>query len=135
MFKQSFKNMGYCWLMSDIATKQFLSSWRQRATSHIELVTNVLLAFSAWEHTVHYRFVSKKIGKCVGDIGPGLWALVHLDGRWFGEDNFRLTKEVINFITMHISNSFRVRSFFSNFLYTIKELTRATSNISKNKRR
>ena len=33
---------------------------------------------------VHRHLVSKKIGKCDGGIRPGLWALVHLDGQWFG---------------------------------------------------
>ena len=90
---------------------------------------------STWEHTVHRCLVFKKIGKCDGGIEPGLWALVCLDGWWFGEDSFLLTKEAINFNAMHILNSFRVRSLFSDFLYTIKELTGATSNRSKNKQR
>ena len=64
MVKQSFKNMGYCWLMSDIVKNSFIV--------HNEHVTNVLFSFPAWEHTVHRRFVSKKIGKCDGGIGPGV---------------------------------------------------------------
>ena len=70
MFKQSFKNMGYCWLMSDIA-KKLLSFSRQRAISHNEHV-NVLFSFPAWKRTVHRRLVSKKIGKCYGGIRSGL---------------------------------------------------------------
>ena len=58
-----------------------------------------------------------------------------LDGRWFGQDSFQLTKEVIKFNAMHILNSFRVRSLFSNFLYTIKDLTKATSKSSKKKKK
>ena len=38
---------------------------------------------------------------------------MHLDGQWFGH---------INFNAMPILNSIRVRSLFSNILYTIKEL-------------
>ena len=66
MLKRSFKNMGYCWLMWDIVKKQFLF------TSHNEQVTNVLFSFPAWEHRVHHRLVSKKIGKFDGGIGRGL---------------------------------------------------------------
>ena len=36
---------------------------------------------------------------------------------------------------IYANKSFRVKSLFSNFLCTIKELTRATSNRSKNKQR
>ena len=50
-------------------------------------------------------------------------------------DSFWLTNEVIDFSDMHILNSFRVRSLFSNFLNTKKELTKATSNRSKKKQR
>ena len=85
MLKQSFKNMGYCWLMSDIVKNSFF-----------------LLE------------------------GKGLHQM-RLDGRWLIKDSFRLTKEKINFNAMHILYSFRVRSLFSNFLYTMKELTKATS--------
>ena len=115
--------------------KQFLSFWRQRATSHNEHITNVLFSFPTWEHTVHRHLVSKKIGKCDGGIEPGLWALVHLNGQWFGQDSFWLKKEAINLNAMHILNSYSVRSLFSNFLYTVKDLTRATLNRSKNKQR
>ena len=133
IFKQSFKEyrllLGYEWFCK----KQFLALWRKRGTSHNEHVTNVLFSFSAWENTVHRRLVSKKIGTCDGGIGQGLWALVHLNGWSFGQDSFWLTKEAINFNAMHILNSFRVRSLSSKFFYTIKELTRATSNRSINK--
>ena len=44
-------------------------------------------------------------------------------------------KKKIYFNAMNILNSLRVRYLFSNFLYIIKELTRATLNRSKNKRR
>ena len=57
---------------------------------------------------------------------------MRLDRRCFGQDSFWLTKEAISFNAMRILNSFGVRSLFSNFLYSIKELTRATSNRSKN---
>ena len=55
------------------------------------------------------------------------WTMVWTHGFW-------LNKEAINFNAMHILNSIRVRSSFSNILYTIKELTRAKSNRSKDKR-
>ena len=115
--------------------KQFLSFWRQRATSRNEHVTNVLFSFPDWDHTVHRCLVSKKIGNCDGGIQAGLLALVRLNRGWIGQDIFLVTKEVISFNAMHILNSFRVRSLFSNFLYTIKELRRATSNTWKNKRK
>ena len=124
--------MGYYWLMSDIVKNSFFLF---EGTTYNEQVTNVLFSFPAWVHTVHRRLVSKKIGKCDGGIGLGLWTLVCLDGQWFGQDTVQLTKEAINFNTTHILNSFRVRSFFSNFLYTIKKLTRATLSRSKNKQR
>ena len=57
---------------------------------------------------------------------------LRLDEQCYAKDSFRLTKEVINFNAMHILNSFRVRSFFSNFFYTFKELRRVTSNRLKN---
>ena len=132
MLKQIFRNMGCCWLISDIVKNSFFFFWRQEATSNNE-VTNVLFSFSAWEYRVHRRLVSNKIGKFDGDIRPGLWALVHLDGRWFGQESFWMKKEAINFNAMHNLNFFKVRSLFSNYLYTIKELTRATLNRSKNK--
>ena len=51
------------------------------------------------------------------------------------QDSFWLKKEAINLNAMHILNSYSVRSLFSNFLYTVKDLTRATLNRSKNKQR
>ena len=136
IFYQSFKNVGYCLLMSDIVKNSFFlfeKKWLHH--EHNEHVTNVLFSFPATEHTVNRRLVSKKIVKCEGGIRLRLWALFLLYGRWFRQDSFRLTKEAINFNVMHILNSFRVRSLCSNFLYTIKGLARATSNRSKNKRR
>ena len=63
IFKQSFKNMCYCWLISDIVKNSFF----------LFEGINVLFSFPAWEYTIHCPLVSKKIGKCDGRIGPGLW--------------------------------------------------------------
>ena len=123
MFKQSFKNLRYCCLMSDIVKDSFF--WRQRATLYNGKVANVLFSFPAGEHTVHRRLHFKKIGKWDGGITPDFWALVRLDGWWFRQESFQLTKEVINFNAMHILNSFRVRSLLSNFLYTIKKIDKS----------
>ena len=72
MVKQSFKNMDYCWLMSDIVKNSSFLFEGKRATSHNEHVTNVQFSFPAWEHTVHRRLVSKRIDKCDGCVVPGL---------------------------------------------------------------
>ena len=61
-------------------------------------MTNVVFSFPAWEHTVHHRLVSKKIGKSDGGIGLAIRSLMHLDGRWFGQDSFQLEKLVLQFL-------------------------------------
>ena len=120
MFKQSFKNMGYCWLMSDIVKNSF-SLFEDKGRNHKMNTWQMFCSsFLAWEHTVQRRLVSKKISKCDEGIRSGLWDLVRLDGRWFGKDSFRLTEEAISFNAMHILNSFIIRSLFSNLSYTIK---------------
>ena len=83
---------------------------------------------------VHRRLVSKKIGKSDVGIRPDLCAFVHLDGQWFGHMVFgwRRNQSISMLCISYLS--IRVRSSFSNILYTIKELTRAKSNRSKNKR-
>ena len=131
MFKQMFNNIGYCWVGSDIIKNSFFLFEGKRI--HHIMNMQQIVCFLFLLGSTHFCFVPKKIGKCDGGIRSGLWALVRLDGRWFGQDRFWLTKEAINFNAMHILNFFRIRSLLFNFLYTMKELTRETSNRSKSK--
>ena len=126
MFKQSFKNMGYCWLMSGIVKNSFFL-FEGKGLHHM-MNTQQMFCYLFLFGSKQYIVVTKKIVKFDGGIRPEIWTLARLDGRWFGEDRFWLTKKGINFNAMHTLNSFRVTSLLSNFLYTIKKLTRATSN-------
>ena len=127
MFKQSLKNMGYFYPMSDILKKQSLSFWRQRATLHNEHITNVLLSFPAWEHTVHIVFSPRKLVNVmeVSDRVFELWCTWMDNGSDKMVFGWRRMRSVLML-------SFRVRSLFSNFFVHYKRI--GNSNIEQVKK-
>ena len=71
IFKQSFKNMGYCWLMSDIVRNSFFL-FEDKGLCHIINTLEMFCSlFLLGEHAIHCRLVSKKYGKWNGGIGSG----------------------------------------------------------------